>query len=271
MLSSRVVALVIVAATACSAKSGGGGSFTDDASVSDDAFVSNDTSSDTPALPDLPLAQDAVDATSPSSSFGLSISRWFYLYQVGGFTAPSCSRYLVINLSLRNQSETQPLSLDQDFFSVQTSAGLVLSNTSVSYMLSDGCTSRVAVASGGMASCSIAIQMPRSEVPARLIYRDAAMRSTSLPLPPPERPDCNVGFPFYTRGGSCLSPCTAQMNEVFRLESQIRSYCVTRTCTTAVQVCGQPDMCFVNAECRAAVLAVTECAAQSCAPACATP
>lgn len=256
-------AIVVMATmTACSAKSGGGGS----PSTDDGGTV------DTPSPTDQVPPQDGM----VSAGFSLAVDRWSFTPTAGTSDPPAGTRFVLVHLTIRNESASPAVGLSYSRYSLQTSGAIVVRPHSSSAIVSGSCGD-VAVAAGGMASCDVVFAIPTAQQPTRLLYADELMRMASANFPPSTSgTDCTNGASSFSMTScACIqSMCMtegmvaglAQIDQLNRTGAS----CVTEGCMGS-RVCTEPDACFVTPACRDAFLPYIECVGRRCAGQCATP
>jgi hypothetical protein len=121
------------------------------------------------ACKDLPCASLTVNsATSPATLAGVAPSG-------GDF-------FVVVDLTLKNNGSSVPLSTAMALFSLETTQALVL--TPAPEQPSSACSAAVSVALGGQFECEIAFEVPAGQTPATLLYNDMRghMDSAAVPM-----------------------------------------------------------------------------------------
>lgn len=254
-------AIVVMATmTACSAKSGGGSSSTDDGGV------------DTPSPTDQAPSQDGT----VRAGFSLAVDRWSFTPTAGTSEPPAGSRFVLVHLTIRNESASLAVGMSYPRYSLQTSGAIVVRPHSSSAIVSGSCGD-VAVATGGMASCDVVFAIPSTQQPTRLLYADELMRMASADFPPSTAgTDCaNGASSFNMTSCACIrSMCMTEYMVAARaqLDQLNRSggACVVMGCMGS-RICTEPDACFATPTCRDALLPYIECVGRRCAGQCATP
>ncbi len=128
--------------------------------------------------------------TEPVPSFSLTVDSSQTRDTIATFQASGGNTYVVLGLTLSNQSVPANLPMDLIYFSLRTANSLVLNASPVSAALDQPCRADLSVAQGGTASCSLAFETPNTETPSELLYDDYAGHATSAPVPAPVLTPC---------------------------------------------------------------------------------
>src|SRR5258708_9155129 len=113
------------------------------------------------------------DASSSSGGFTLRVDKASSRSSLGGLSAASGDTFLVLDVTLANDSVSSALPLNPVDFTVTTASSLVVHASPATSATSSPCRIDVGVASGGSASCDVAFAIGTRDVVPTLPYDDA--------------------------------------------------------------------------------------------------
>ncbi|MFO0618751.1 MAG: hypothetical protein U0414_39535 [Polyangiaceae bacterium] len=127
---------------------------------------------------------------TPGKQIGLSVGSAKRVHTIGVLTAAPNKEYLVLQVTLTNVDVSAGIPEDVLFYSVDLASNTSLQASGASAALPDYCDAALRVNPGGMATCSVAFELPKTENPTTVRYRDpiemvTASATIPAPLPPP--------------------------------------------------------------------------------------
>ena len=157
-----------------------------------------------------------------------------------GFTASNGNGYVVLALTLSNESSTTPLSANPVLFSLRTDRSLVIAISSA--QPTNPCNPAFSVATGGTLSCNLAFEVPKGQTPADLLYDDLRGNKATAPVPAPAPVTgagaCSEMTSWYSNPSAACESCLGSAgNDV--CTAFATKY--TASCNACSQTCGQND------------------------------
>lgn len=207
----------------------------------------------------------------PGGGFSLHVVTASAEVSVGGVRASTGKQFIVVNLTLKNDSASAPLSTNPLFFSLKTSQSLVITFAGVSP--ENLCDSSVSVATGGNLSCAIAFEMPSDQTAAALLYDDLKGHKASAAIPPIDKADdsCQTTEDWYGASSSICGDCltNSEQTACTTAATAYASKCTTctNTCETETDYCACEKKCD-TAECQTLFQAFNACLVTACAAQC---
>ena len=123
------------------------------------------------------------DSGTSSGGFSLRVTKAGLTSKLGVLSASSGNVFVVVDLTLSNDSVASSLSESAALFTVTTKAALVVRASPASAVTATPCRPEVAVGSGGTATCQLAFEIATSDVAATLGYDDAQGHTATAAVP----------------------------------------------------------------------------------------
>jgi hypothetical protein len=213
----------------------------------------------------------AADAGA-AATFTLSVDSAKSRVKLNG-VSPQAGRYfLVLSVTIKNQSATPPLLTAGTLFSVITDKSISVPIAAAYATLPGACTD-LSVAAGGMLSCPVAFEVPTGQNPVRLDYADPMLRKASAVVPAIDNAPCDVIADWGNANSSACSSCVQTLATSscgsFSDCSVFESDCLSKQLALPTgSVCTAAKTCNVSAKCATDVSNLATCMASTCAGQC---